>query len=103
KINILELIQLENYKSYLFQWLKPLGFSAWEDIYALVNVQSGKQVFSENYIILKDRHFLIVSEKNQFHNQTTFTIKKDVKEVKYPLKLVFSKVEKISNPSNTAI
>lgn len=103
KINISELIKLENYKSYLFQWLKPLGFSAWEDIYALVNAQSGKQVFSENYIILKDRHFLIVSEKNQFDNQTTFTIKKDVKEVKYPLKLVFSKVEKISNPSNTAI
>ena len=103
KINISELIQLENYKSYLFQWLKPLGFSAWEDIYTLVNAQSGKQVFSENYIILKDRHFLIVSEKNQFDNQTTFTIKKDVKEVKYPLKLVFSKVEKISNPSNTAI
>lgn len=103
KINISELIQLKNYKSYLFQWLKPLGFSAWEDIYALVYAQSGKQVFSENYIILKDRHFLIVSEKNQFDNQTTFTIKKDVKEVKYPLKLVFSKVEMISNPPNTAI
>lgn len=103
KINISELIQLENYKSYLFQWLKPLGFSAWEDIYALVNAQSGKHVFSDNFMLLKDRHFLIVSEKSQFNSQTTFTIKKDVKEVKYPLKLAINKVEKTSDPSNTAI
>ena len=103
KINISELIQLDNYKSYLFQWLKPLGFSAWDDIYALVNAQSGKQVFSENYIILKDRDFLIISEKNSTEIETSFNIKKGVKEVKSPLKLAFSKVEKISNPSNTAI
>ena len=53
KINISELKQLENYQAYLFQWLKPFGFSAWEDIYDLVNAQSGKQVFSENYYTIK--------------------------------------------------
>ena len=45
KIDLSELIQLKNYQAYLYQWLKPLGFTAWDDIYDLVHAQSGKQVF----------------------------------------------------------
>ena len=103
KINISELKHLENYEAYLFQWLKPLGFSAWEDIYDLVDAQSGKQVFSEHYFLLKDRDYLIVSEKNQKDNQNIYKIEKEVLEVKKPLKLAISKVDDISNLSNTTI
>ena len=103
KITISELIQLENYEAYLFQWLKPLGFSAWEDIYTLVNAQSGKQIFAENFILLKDRDFLIVSEINHQVNQNVFTIQKDTLEVKNPLKLAISKVDNVSNHSNKTI
>ncbi|MFD2909247.1 tRNA lysidine(34) synthetase TilS [Flavobacterium ardleyense] len=103
KIKISELTQLDNYKSYLFQWLKPLGFSAWEDIYDLVNAQSGKQVFSEKYVLLKDRDSFIVSEKNTAQILSSYNIKKGVKEVKYPLKLAINAMKSISNPSNAAI
>jgi tRNA(Ile)-lysidine synthase len=103
KIKISELIQLENYKAYLFQWLKPLGFSAWDDIYDLVNSQSGKQVFSKDYLILKDRDYLIVSERNHQVGERKYKIEKDVIEVKNPLKLAISKVDDISNLSNTTI
>jgi tRNA(Ile)-lysidine synthase len=41
--DLLELKRLNNYRSYLYQWLK-FGFTAWQDIYALVESQSGKQV-----------------------------------------------------------
>jgi tRNA(Ile)-lysidine synthase len=44
--DLLELKRLNNYRSYLYQWLKEFGFTAWQDIYALVESQSGKQVFS---------------------------------------------------------
>jgi tRNA(Ile)-lysidine synthase len=98
-----KLLQIPNYGAYLYQWLKDFGFTAWDDIYALVNAQSGKQVFSENYLILKHRDFLILSAKNKEEEETTFNIKKGVKEVKYPLKLALYVVEKISNPSDTAI
>ena len=37
------------------------GFTAWEDIYDLVASQSGKQVFSSNCRLLKDREQLILS------------------------------------------
>ncbi len=103
KINISELIQLENYEAYLFQWLKPLGFSAWEDIYDLVKAQSGKQIFSQDYTILKDREFLIVSEKNRIDNQTTYKVNKGELDVKFPLKISISKVDDISNLSNKTI
>lgn len=102
KINISELIQLENYEAYLFQWLKPLGFSAWEDIYDLVKAQSGKQIFSQDYIILKDREFLIVSERNNNDN-SIYKIEKDELDVKFPLKISISKVDNISNLSNKTI
>ena len=103
KINISELMQLQNYEAYLFQWLKPLGFSAWEDIYDLVNAQSGKQIFSEDFFILKDRDYLIVSKKIINDIQLTYEIEKEVLEVKYPLKLAISKVDNISNLTNKTI
>ena len=103
KINISELIQLGNYEAYLFQWLKPLGFSAWEDIYDLVEAQSGKQVFSEDFVLLKDREYLIVSERNFENKYETYKIEKDSLEVNFPLKIAISKVDNISNLTNTTI
>jgi tRNA(Ile)-lysidine synthase len=32
---------------------KEFGFTAWQDIYALVESQSGKQVFSTEYRLIK--------------------------------------------------
>ena len=54
-----QLRKLPNYKSYLYQWLNEFGFSAWQDIYNLVEGQSGKQVFSSGFRLLKNRDFLI--------------------------------------------
>jgi tRNA(Ile)-lysidine synthase len=59
-INIGQLLRLPNYQAYLYQWLNAFGFTAWNDIYELVNAQSGKQVFSPGYRLLKDREFLIL-------------------------------------------
>ena len=46
---------------------------------------------------------MIVSEKNQDDNQNIYKIEKEVLEVKKPLKLAISKVDDISNLSNTTI
>lgn len=59
-INVNQLKRLPNYKAYLYQWLNPFGFTAWEDIYNLTDAQSGKQVFSTGYRLLKDREVLIL-------------------------------------------
>lgn len=102
KINLKELLQLPNYKAYLYQWLNPLGFKAWDDIYSLVERQSGKQILSENFRLLKDRDFFILSPINNLDAET-YLIGENQKEVNFRLKLSFCKVTDIFNLSNKTI
>lgn len=103
KINISALKALQNYEAYLFQWLKPLGFSAWKDIYELVHAQSGKQVLSESYMLLKDREYLIIAERNKENNLNAYSIEKGTLQVKNPINIVISKVDSFSNKTNKTI
>jgi tRNA(Ile)-lysidine synthase len=98
-----QLKKLPNYKSYLYQWLNEFGFAAWEDIYALVESQSGKQVFSSEFRLLKDRDSLILSPFNFVDKEEEFLIEENQQEVKIPLNLSFCKVADISLVSNTTI
>ena len=96
KISLSKLLSLPNYKAYLHHWLYEFGFTAWDDIYNLVTAQSGKQVLSENYILLKDRNYLILFPKKNEDQSVHFWIKKDQLEVKFPLKLSLCNVNDIS-------
>ena len=98
KIDLEELKQLPNFKAYLFQWLKPFGFKAWDDIFALAGAQSGKQVFSEGFRLLKDRDFLILSPRNPVNENEVYWIEKGQQELDFPLKLQFSGANE-QNPS----
>lgn len=96
-------MQLPNYKSYLYQWLKEFGFTAWDDIYDLVDGQSGKQVFAADFRVLKDRDVLIVCPIAPAESIEEFYIYENQSEVNIPLKLSISKVADILIDSNTAI
>jgi tRNA(Ile)-lysidine synthase len=98
-----QLKKLPNYKSYLYQWLNEYGFSAWDDIYDLVDGQSGKQVFSNKFRLLKNRDFLILSPINLEVDIEEYFIYKNQKEVNIPLNLSFCKVADISLVPNTTI
>ena len=63
-ISIPELEKLNNPRAYLYQLLKDYGFSSWYDITDLLHSQSGKQIFSTGYRLLKDREILILTENN---------------------------------------
>lgn len=102
KINLNELLQLENHKAYLYQWLQPFGFSAWNDIYDLVQAQSGKQILSTYYRLIKDRNELLlepISEKNK----SIYYIENNQKSIEIPIKLTFSKVNSISETDSKII
>ena len=92
KINIKELLKLPNYNAYLYQWLKDFGFTAWSDITDLVMAQSGKQVFSEAFVLLKDRDYLILSPKNEIDSEEVFLVYKEENLVNIPLKFEFCNV-----------
>lgn len=101
--NLNQLLKLPNYQSYLYQWLKEFQFSAWDDIYDLVESQSGKQILSPEYRLLKNRDFLILSPINFTNNVDEYLIHENQQEVKIPIKLSFSNVSEISIASNTTI
>lgn len=92
-----------NYQPYLYQWLHKFGFVAWNDIYDLVDGQSGKQVLSEEFRLLKNRDTLILSPISDFDKNEEYIIHKNVTEVNFPLKLKFSEVDNIRIDSNKAI
>lgn len=94
-INLNELLQLSNYQAYLYQWLSPFGFSAWQDIYDLVHAQSGKQILSVHFRLVKDRETLILEPKSTKISDEYFINEKE-NQLNFPLKLRFSEVSDLS-------
>lgn len=96
------ILHFSNFKNYLYQILSPFGFSAWDDIYELIEKQSGKHILSQNHVLLKDRNTLILHPKKQ--NQCdSFLVKSKNDIVKFPLNLSFCNINDISNPSSNCI
>nr|WP_315246370.1 tRNA lysidine(34) synthetase TilS [uncultured Flavobacterium sp.] len=98
-----KLKKLPNYKSYLYQWLNEFGFLAWNDIYDLVDGQSGKQVFSTEFRLLKNRETLILSPIAEIPEKEEFEINESDQEVNFPLKLSLCNVSHITIDSNKVI
>ena len=96
--NISELKRLTNYKAYLYEWLKPFGFRAWEDIYELTEAQSGKIILSENYRLLKDREYLILEPIKEKDSGIYEIIGN---EIKTPIPLKISETDQIIKASDT--
>lgn len=103
QINIEKLLTYPNYRAYLQHWLHKFGFTAWNDIYNLVTAQSGKQVLSDDYILLKDRNYLILYLKQKEDEFVTISIAKEELEVKFPIKLSLCNVDSISNANRNTI
>lgn len=103
EIHLKPLLEFRNYKAYLYQWLKEYGFSAWNDIYDLVEAQSGKQVFSETHVLLKDREKLILSERKVSNNSEVFIIESLDTKVNIPLNISFCNVSYITETDSNCI
>ena len=102
-ISIEQLRRLPNFKAYLYQWLNPFGFTAWEDIYALTDSQTGKYVISSNYRLLKDRNVLIL-EPLLAKDKAIYEIEEGVAEITKPLHIKLEYVDKvIHNPTKSMI
>lgn len=101
-LDINKLLEFPNYKAYLFEWLKPYGFLDWNAISDLTNSQSGKQVLSSNFRLIKDREYLILT-KNEAPEFEEFTIEENQKDIDFPIKLTFSNQNFIATPSNFTI
>ena len=64
KFKISEFKKVNNPKAYLYEMFKDYGFTEWGNMVALLDAQSGKQLFSNTHRLLKDREHLILSKSN---------------------------------------
>ena len=65
EIDLEALTALPHYESVLYHCLKPYGFTDWTSVKNILEAQSGKQVVSEQYVLLKDRTNLqLYKQKN---------------------------------------
>lgn len=90
KLDIAQLTALPNPKAYLYQLLKDYGFSEWEDITNLLSTQSGKQVFSKDYRLLKDRNFLLLTRIDKASlDETSYSIAEGTESIAHPIPMHF--------------
>ena len=90
KINIVKLQELSHPKAYLYQLLKDYKFTAWNDVYNLLSAQSGKQVFSDSYRLVKDRDFLLLTLQNEkVLQQESVEINENESKITNPISISF--------------
>jgi len=98
--NLQKLKTYPNLKAVLYLLFKPYNFTAWKDIYQLLNAETGKVIISKTHRLLKDRDFLILGPpKNKI--QQEFFIEKENIVLKFPAgKLVCENVINVTAFNN---
>lgn len=99
KIDLKKLEKYPNPKAYLYPLLKPYGFTSWNDIHDLVNAQSGKQIFSDQSHIIKDRDSFLIRPRLDVTEKETVPFELEDGSIERPVKLSWEQVEKTKKPS----
>lgn len=95
EIDIAKLKDLPNTDFLLYELLSPYGFTSWNDISNLLNAQSGKQIYSEKYRLLKNRDVLILVEKTKIKNEHIYYINEGDTMLKSPFLCNIVQVDKV--------
>lgn len=102
KIDILQ--KIPNTKAVLYQLLKTFGFTEWDDVFDLLNSQSGKIVFSETHRLIRDREHLILTEIPSEKNQKVYKLQEGEEIVMLPIgTFAFEEVKEISKTGENCI
>lgn len=98
KINIDLLCKQASPKTILFEILHPYGFneSIVQDIEKHLHDESGKIFYSSSHYLIKDRKYLIISNKIK-KNETTFFITENDSEISFPIHLSITRKKKEQN------
>ena len=104
KIDIEKINQTSNPKAYLYQLLKEYNFTEWNDVYQLLSAQSGKQILSKTHTLLKNRDFLLLSEKDfSTESEMTFLIQESTSEITKPIHLKLQDTQEKSTENKQTI
>ncbi len=83
-LNINEIKKLNHPKAYLYELLKEFGFTEWQDVFNLLDAQSGKYILSSSHRLIKDRECLLLSQIHTDDGQTIYISETD-KQLHLPI------------------
>ncbi len=95
-LSVKELSALSYQETFLYEWLKQYGFSApvCQEIFLSVkNNVSGKNFYSEQYRVVKDRNHIILSLTKDSKPENYIKIDKNTEQIVSPIHLTFEYVE----------
>jgi tRNA(Ile)-lysidine synthase len=87
-LNIAKILELSNTEALLYELLHPFGFTAWDDIFKLLQAQAGKEVFSATHRLIKDRGVLLLNGITT-KEYASFAISESISEIAIPLSITF--------------
>ena len=94
---------LPNLKAVLYELFKSFGFSAWDDIFELLDAQPGKMVVSGTHRLIKDREELLLT-KIPSADLEAYHIPKGEEFMMFPMgSFHFEEVENISEANSNSI
>lgn len=102
-IDVAKISEVPNTKAVLYELLYPFGFTAWEDVYSLLEAQSGKEVLSSTHRLLRNRNELLLTEKLEKQETKEYFIKKNQLQIINPIKLSFIPTEKMGHIDTTTV
>lgn len=106
KIDVEKLKSFPNTKALLYQLLHTFGFKEWEDVYHLLNAQSGKQILSESHSLLKDREFLflkVLDFDETTANKKQYLISESTKNISEPVRITLEEVTQVNKTNHNSI
>lgn len=103
-LNIEFLKKIPHTKQVLYQLLKSFGFTQWEDVSNLLDAQTGKMVYSDSHRLIKDRDYLLLTEKRSNELNKEYNLEEGENFVIFPMgTFSISKVGKLGLPSKKSI
>jgi tRNA(Ile)-lysidine synthase len=104
KFSINKISKLSNQKAYLYQALHSYGFTEWNDVVNLMDAQAGKQLFSKEYRLLKDRGYLILTKiTDAIVEKKPIRINEDTSQISEPINLQLQKTDLDSTSDKNSI
>ena len=98
-IHIEKLVNLAPLRTILFELIRPFGFQSEQiqDIIDSLGRESGRKFFSDNYRLVKDREYLIISPYIPPQQEKVFYIEEDSNKMSFPITLTMEKLERTSD------
>ena len=89
---------LPHSKAYIYELFQSYGFTDWNAFKDLLDGQSGKQLFSTNYRLIKDRDYLLLQNRNDTEETSDiFLINDSQLLMETPIRLQIEEVSRITD------